>query len=155
MFVSLLESTMLGDLLYHSEGSLMLAIGLIASLSAICSNQKNLIISYLLCITYSIIRTYFMIGILDIFRYVKFNICLILALLIVYTFSRIVNQVQRINFVQMKNQSVLLEVFGDMVSTFHDGIMITSNDRILLHNQQIKDIFDLKEGGEFANISDE
>ena len=93
MFVSLLESTMLGDLLYHSEGSLMLAIGLIASLSAICSNQKNLIISYLLCITYSIIRTYFMIGILDIFRYVKFNICLILALLIVYTFSRIVNQV--------------------------------------------------------------
>lgn len=129
---------MFGVTIYHSEGNPLMAVALIASLSAVCSNLRNLLISFVLCITYSLIRTYFMLGQTDLFRYIKFNLNFTLALVLTYSFSRIVNQVQRVNFVEMKNQSLLLKVFGDMVSSFHDGIMITTNDEILLHNQQIK-----------------
>jgi hypothetical protein len=56
-------------------------------------------LSYILCSVYSFIRTYFTLGEKDLVRYFKFNISVILALILIYVFSRTVNQTQRVNFI--------------------------------------------------------
>jgi hypothetical protein len=97
-------------------------------------------------LAYSWIRTYFTLGISDLARYFKFNISVVIVLILIYVFSRRVNQTQRVNFIQMKNQSLLINVFSDMIGSFHDGIMITSSEEIVYHNNKLNSIFEVQRG---------
>jgi hypothetical protein len=69
-----------------------------------------------------------------------------IVLILIYVFSRRVNQTQRVNFIQMKNQSLLINVFSDMIGSFHDGLMITSNEEIVYHNNKLNSIFEVERG---------
>ena len=43
----------------------------------------------------------------------------------------------------MKNQSLLLSIFSEMIGSFHDGIMITSSESIVYHNNKFSTIFEV------------
>jgi hypothetical protein len=43
----------------------------------------------------------------------------------------------------MKNQSLLLNVFSEMIGSFHDGLMITTNEEIIYNNNKCNSIFEL------------
>jgi hypothetical protein len=44
----------------------------------------------------------------------------------------------------MKNQGVLLNVFSDMIGGFHDGLMITTNNEVIYHNNEFNRIFEVQ-----------
>lgn len=70
---------------------MQVSIALIASLSTISYNQKNLMITLALCSLYSLLRTYFLYRSGDLLLYFKFNISLNLSLALIVIFSRAVH----------------------------------------------------------------
>lgn len=145
-FVSVLEGAMQGNKILEESDGFLTAASFIACLSTISYNQHYLLLSYLTCTAYSWIRTYFTLGMSDLPRYFKFNISVVIVLILIYVFSRRVNQTQRVNFIQMKNQSLLINVFSDMIGSFHDGLMITSSEEIVYHNNKLNSIFEVEKG---------
>lgn len=137
---------MLGDKTFETPDGVLSAIAIVACLSTINHAQLSLLLSYAISCLYSLIRTYYWIGGSDLIRYFKFNITVILAFIMMYAFSRTVHQTQRINFIQMKNQSLLLNVFSDLIGSFHDGLMISgTGSEILYHNTKIASIFEIRD----------
>ena len=98
-FVSVLEGAMQGNKILEESDGLLTAASFIACLSTISYNQYKLLRSYLTCSAYSWIRTYFTLGTSDLARYFKFNISVVIVLILIYVFSRRVNQTQRLNFI--------------------------------------------------------
>lgn len=43
----------------------------------------------------------------------------------------------------MKNQSTLINVFGDLIGGFHDGLMITAKQEVIYHNKEFNSIFEV------------
>ena len=136
--LSIFEGSMIQDETFKTPEGVLLALVMVACLSTITHSQRDLLFSYLICCTYSLVRSYFWIGQANLIKYFKFNISVIIAYIMIYVFSRAVHQIQRVNFIQQKNQSLLLSVFSDLIGSFHDGLMISGKgSQILYHNTKI------------------
>jgi hypothetical protein len=49
-------------------------------------------------------------------------------------------------FSKMKGQKQLLGLFYNLIKIYHDGILISSNDNIILYNKEISRIFEVTAG---------
>jgi len=101
--LSIFEGSMLQDKTFETPEGVLLALAMVGCLSTITHSQRDLLFSYLICCTYSLVRSYFWIGQASLIKYFKFNISVIIAYIMIYVFSRAVHQTQRVNFIQMKN----------------------------------------------------
>jgi hypothetical protein len=69
-------------------------------------------------------------------------IYLIVAFLFIYLFSRALNNRERGRFIQTKQQRQLLQLFESLIKANHDGILITSGEHIIFHNNKSKKLFE-------------
>ena len=49
----------------------------------------------------------------------------------------------------MKNQKQLLSLFHNLIKLYHDGIVISTNDNIVLYNKQTAQIFRVNQDQQF------
>lgn len=71
----------------------------------------------------------------------SFNICMLLGFLFMCIFSRAYSQRERRRFKEEKQQSLILQMFAGLVKNHHDGILVTVENRVILHNTRINQIF--------------
>ena len=114
-------------------------IGILSTLVTFTYSQLDCLITYILCMIYMVIRTMYWIE--QRFRHIKFNIYFSLTFAVLYLFSRAYHQRERENFCKMKNQKQLLSLFHNLIKLYHDGIVISTNDNIVLYNKQTAQIF--------------
>eukprot|EP00347_Sterkiella_histriomuscorum_P013223 403365539 len=67
-----------------------------------------------------------------------------LSLGVVYAFSRFSQNRDRERFEQNKNQKQLLRLFHNLIKVYHDGILITQNEKIVYNNKAVSNIFEVK-----------
>ncbi|TNV83306.1 hypothetical protein FGO68_gene9762 [Halteria grandinella] len=72
---------------------------------------------------------------------INFNYNFWMSQAILYVTSRTYTQNLRAQFTQMKNQEQLLVLFTNLVKVYHDGIIMTSKEEIILYNQSTENIF--------------
>lgn len=51
---------------------------------------------------------------------------------------------ERLRFEKTRNQKILVEMFNNLLKVFHDGIIISGDEKILYRNEKIFDIFNIK-----------
>ncbi|TNV84683.1 hypothetical protein FGO68_gene3435 [Halteria grandinella] len=88
---------------------------------------------------FSCVRTYYYIPTQE--QIINFNHNFWVTQLILYVSSRTYTQNVRAQFTQMKNQEQLLHLFTNLVRVYHDGILMTSKEEIILCNQSTEEIF--------------
>ncbi|CDW91215.1 periplasmic sensor hybrid histidine kinase [Stylonychia lemnae] len=142
VFVSIFQLGIVGNPSFAQVDLFQVITGLIATLSFFSYCQKSLFWTYLICILFLLIRTWFWIP--ENFRYFRFNLFYITCFVFIYIFSRQFVSKERERFKRRQNQKQLLKMFHNLIRTHHDGIIISQNQDILFHNQQIDKIFDQK-----------
>jgi hypothetical protein len=116
-----------------------MVIGILSTLITFTYSQLDSLLSYLMCMIYLPWRTYYWID--NSFRHIKFNLYFGITFVVMYLFSRAYHQRERETFCKMKNQKQLLSLFHNLIKLYHDGIVISTNDNIVLYNKQTAQIF--------------
>ena len=137
------NTTAVGDPLERTDGWIV-TVAFQALLSTFQYSKRNDLIYYLLIMVYLWLRTYALIQPLD--RYFLLSVYFMIAYCLIYTFSRTFHQHQRDMFSKMKWQKQLLGLFYNLIKIYHDGILISSNDNIILYNKEISRIFEVTAG---------
>ncbi|TNV84917.1 hypothetical protein FGO68_gene13998 [Halteria grandinella] len=71
---------------------------------------------------------------------IRYTLSVFVGFVYLSMFTRKFNQRERVNFMQSKRQRQLIELFQSLLKHHHDGIIITSAENILLHNEKIVNI---------------
>eukprot|EP00347_Sterkiella_histriomuscorum_P021684 403333123 len=142
MLVVMIECGVLGNPTFGQVDLFSVITGLIASLSFLSYCQKTLFWTYVICMVFLITRTWLWID--EKMRFYRFNIYFLTSFTFIYIFSRQMVIKEREKFKRKQNQKQMLQMFQNLMTTHHDGIIITENEDILFFNDQIDNIFDLE-----------
>ncbi|CDW85931.1 sensor kinase [Stylonychia lemnae] len=142
VYVSIIESAILGNPLQAQVDGFIVISATLVSVAFISYDQRSILLAYIFIFAYSMWRTYDWIA--DPFRYARFNIFLITTLGIVYIFSRATHLREREKFEQAKKQKQLLKLFHNLIRVYHDGILITKQEEIVYSNKAMRQIFNIK-----------
>eukprot|EP00347_Sterkiella_histriomuscorum_P020032 403339357 len=125
MLVVMIECGVLGNPTFGQVDLFSVITGLIASLSFLSYCQKTLFWTYVICMVFLIARTWFWID-----EKMRFYRQMVIK--------------EREKFKRKQNQKQMLQMFQNLMTTHHDGIIITENEDILFFNDKIDNIFDLE-----------
>lgn len=141
--VFMIEINVFAEDSFEEKDGWSVVIALFAMLSTFSYSQSELLLVYGICLAYLLIRTFYWIPNLK--RYVKFNLYFLMAIAILYYFSRQYHSRERMHFNKSKNQQQLLSLFHKLIRVYHDGIIISTKDDIVLYNEQIANIFEVQD----------
>eukprot|EP00347_Sterkiella_histriomuscorum_P013635 403363966 len=150
IFVAMIEAMILGNPTQASVDGFILIPGILVSAAFASYDQRTVLVSYICIMIYSLVRTLKWIN--DDFRYARFNIFVVTALGIVYTFARFSQNRDREKFEQVKNQKQLLRLFHNLIKVYHDGILITQNEEIVYNNKAVENIFNINNKKEHVDL---
>ena len=108
------------------------------------------IVCYSLILVYTSGRTFDHIP--DLGDYFSFNLNLFAVFATMFFYSRYLHQNSREMFMQLKRLRQLLALFYNFVKTYHEGLIITTNDTILLYNKEIAKIFEIDKQEKMARV---
>lgn len=112
-----------------------ISAAILSLVTSITYSQFDAFLSTLICVVYNAVRTYFWIHPLS--KYLRFNLYYSATFILIYIIGRGIHQRERDHFNKLKNQKQLLSLFHKLVRVYHDGIIISSNDKIVLYNKQV------------------
>ena len=124
---------------FDSNDGWVVMISLLAFVQTFTYSQLDTLLSYVACLAYTFPRTYYWIT--DPSRWLRFNLYLLMTFIIMCIFSRAFHQRERDHFVKMKNQKQLLMLFSNLIKVYHDGIVISTSEDVILYNKQMTKIF--------------
>ena len=142
--ILLIEINAITENSLHEIDGWTVCAGMFVMISCSYYSHLDSLISYLLCIIYNLVRTYFWIP--QTSMYIRFNIYFTSLFIIIYFYARLVHQRERDNFNKLKSQKQLIVLFHNLIKLYHDGIVISSgNGEIVLFNNQVLNIFDINQ----------
>ena len=124
-------------------------IAMTANLSLMSYNQTRSFIAYTICSCYIFGRLYT--NDVPFFVYLKFVLFFCASFYLIYVFARFFHQREREKFKQSQQQKDLIRLFQNLLIHFHDGILITNNDRILFYNESLNNLFNLEGLNDISN----
>lgn len=143
----LVERALANDEDKDDVDTLVVLLMIIHSLAYVSYCQRTMLVVHATLLIYLVARMYSHYeGAFD--RWIRFSIFYILAIGSTNLFSRKRQQRERDFFIQKRARTQILGMFSSLLRVFHDGIILSDEEKIIMHNRQSEAIFEIKSSTE-------